>query len=163
MNNYCLSLGSNLGDRIAFLQNGYEKLSQFGKIISKSSYYRSESWGYESENYFINCCVVWQSALEPLAALELFKKWEYELGRIKDRNNDFYTDRNIDIDIIFVNQLILNHELLIVPHPKMYERKFVLVPLEEIAGDWIDPVSDLKISDILLRAVDDQQITKIFL
>ena len=135
-----LSLGSNLGDRVGYLQQATSLLSMHPNIniVSTSSFYESEPWGMDSENWFVNAVVQISTTLEPEALLEECQKIEIQLGRSKCKQAG-YLDRTIDIDIVFYDKLILNTENLTIPHKHFHKRVFMIVPMLEIADDFVHP------------------------
>lgn len=161
MNKIYLSLGSNLGDRIRNLQNATAQLNDFGRISQRSSYVESEPVGFETPHIFINQCVLWETNLSATEALEQIHKIELSLGRERSEI-ERYGDRTIDIDILYVNTEIIKTKELQVPHPRISERKFVLLPLAEIAAEWVDPEKRLKISELLERCGDKTEVRNIF-
>ena len=135
-----LSLGSNLGDRVGYLQQATSLLGMHPdiNIVSTSSFYESEPWKMDSENWFVNAVVQISTTLEPEALLNECQRIETQLGR-KRHQSAVYTDRTIDIDIIFYDKLILNTENLTIPHKHFHKRAFMLVPMLEIAEDFVHP------------------------
>ena len=119
-----LSLGSNLGDRINFLEEAFTKISEScGKIVLQSPFYETEPIGFETENQFINVCLAIESELSPNELLKKLQLIEKESGRKKNQS-DGYTSRNLDIDIIFYQQEIIANEHLTIPHPRFQDRCF---------------------------------------
>ena len=136
-----LGLGSNLGDKWQLLKQSKELVSkEVGFIVAESSVYETAPWGFESENLFLNQVLCIQTHLTPNEMLEKLLQIEIELGR--KRFSQQYTSRTIDLDVLFYNQTILEEPELVIPHPKLHERKFVLVPLSEIAPGFIHPRSN---------------------
>ena len=135
-----LSLGSNLGDRVGFVQQATSLLSAHPEIniVSTSSFYESEPWQMESENWFVNAVVQISTTLSPEALLDECQRIETQLGRPNDRSAS-YTDRTIDIDIIFYDSLLMNNERLTIPHKHFHKRVFMLVPMLEIADNFVHP------------------------
>lgn len=132
-----LGLGSNLGNKEENLKKALDLLSEkIGDIIAVSSFYTSEPQGFISENNFLNAAVSMHTKLSPFALLDETRKIEKQLGR-KQKTREVYTDRIIDIDILFYDDLILNTPELTIPHPHIAEREFVLVPLSEIALELV--------------------------
>lgn len=162
MNTLYLSLGSNIDPRIEFIAQAYKELERYGEIVKKSSYYRTEAWGFESESYFVNSCICWQTGLDPLESLRFIKKIELKLGRKKKKKEQIYSDRPIDIDIIFFNQDKIDHQELKVPHILYHQRNFVLVPLSEIAGDELAQGKQMTVKELMLKSCDRSQIVQIF-
>lgn len=135
-----LCLGSNLGNRENYFKKAMNEIeNRIGPIVALSSLYETEAWGYDSDNKFLNGCIAVNTALSPKDTLSQLKDIETLQGRLKTAKND-YSDRVIDIDIIFFDDLVLEIPGLTIPHPKMQQRLFVLNPLFEIAPDYIHPV-----------------------
>lgn len=144
-----LSIGSNMGDREDNLRRAVLRLSENGAIsdIRVSSIYETEPVGYENQSYFYNICVSFLTDLEPLSVLDYIQGIEQELLRVRTIKNG---PRTIDLDILLYGEQSINEERLIVPHPRMYERAFVLVPLTEIGlydGDIPDGKSVKKVKE----------------
>lgn len=134
-----LGIGSNLGNRESNIQQAVAEIEKSVGVVRKtSSVYETEPWGFQSEDAFLNMVVATETELSPRALLSEILNIESSLGRI--RNNDRYSSRIIDIDILLYDKVILNEPDLKIPHPLMHERKFVLVPLCEIAPEMIHPV-----------------------
>ena len=136
-----LSLGSNLGDRVGYLQQATSLLNASEKInvIATSSFYESEPWLMNSENWFVNAVIQISTNFTPEELLSECQRIENQLGR-KRIVTGVYTDRTLDIDILFYDDLIINTERLTIPHRNFCKRAFVLVPMLEIAQDFIHPV-----------------------
>ena len=133
MNNIYLSLGSNLGDRLVFLQRAAELLTARGvRIVRASSIYETEPIDIETSDWFLNQALEVKTDLGPRELLEICEEIERELGRTEKA---LVTARTIDIDILVYGDREINESDLVVPHPRMKERRFVLVPLAEIAPE----------------------------
>jgi len=131
-----------LGNKEENLKKALDLLSQkIGDIIAVSSFYTSEPQGFISENSFLNAAVSMHTKLSPFALLDETQKIERQLGR-KQKTRKAYTDRIIDIDILFYDDLTLNTPELTIPHPHIAEREFVLVPLSEIASELVSQSFD---------------------
>lgn len=161
MNTIYLSLGSNLGNKTLQLQQAVTALSDFGTVSEQSAYYRSEAFGFNSEHYFVNQCILWHTCFNADEALSCINKIENLLGRIRE-DAIGYADRKIDIDILYFNSEIIEKQDLQVPHIQLHKRKFVLMPLAEIAADWIDPRFNKTISDLLNECRDQSEVRKFF-
>ncbi|KAA6339433.1 2-amino-4-hydroxy-6-hydroxymethyldihydropteridine diphosphokinase [termite gut metagenome] len=136
-----LGLGSNLGNKEQNLHHTIQQMEKrIGKMISLSAFYVTTPWGFVSENDFLNAVVCVDSPFQPLEILEETQKIEREMGRMGKSANEIYDDRPIDIDILLYGNLIVETEKLIVPHPLMTRRLFVMQPLTEIAPNRIHPV-----------------------
>ncbi len=137
-----LSLGSNIGDRVGFIQQATSLLSSNENIniVSTSSFYESEPWQMNSDIWFVNAVIQISTTLMPETLLAECQKIETFLGRIHQDNNSGYKDRTIDIDIICYDNQIINTPNLTIPHKHFHKRAFVLVPMLEIAEDFVHPV-----------------------
>lgn len=155
-----LSLGSNQGEKLKNLQDAINHIGEkVGAINKISSVYKTKSWGFESED-FLNCCVEVSTNLNPEDLLTTILKIEEKLGRIRSNDKE-YSARSIDIDILLFDDEIIFSPNLIVPHPRMLERKFVLVPLTEIAPNYRHTIEKQTILMCLQNCTDDGVIEKI--
>lgn len=151
-----LSLGSNLNNRIENLESAISTIqSQIGIVTKVSAAYESESWGYESTNSYLNCCIEVKTKLTPSKLLECSQKIEKDMGRIKTKS---YTDRIIDIDILYFDNLQIQQDNLTIPHPHISQRAFVLVPLNEIIPNLLDNKHFLTINQLLHNLESFQSI-----
>jgi 2-amino-4-hydroxy-6-hydroxymethyldihydropteridine diphosphokinase len=132
-----LSLGSNLGDRFANLQAAIHELPPDVNPLIQSSVYETSPWGYTDQPQFLNQVIQADTDLDPDELLAFLKKLETSLGR---QESFRFGPRLIDLDILFYDRLIMNTSQLTIPHPRIAERAFVLVPLAEIAPDLLHPV-----------------------
>ncbi len=136
-----LGLGSNLGDKHENLNKAIRNIEKLiGEIERQSAFYATEPWGFESKNSFINACVKVKTDLSPRQLLEATQSIERAMGRKEKSHNGQYHDRLIDIDILLYDNLHVNEPDLIIPHPLMEEREFVMVPLKEILNDQKQPL-----------------------
>lgn len=137
-----LSLGSNKGDRIGFVQQATSLLNAANgvSLVRTSAFYESEPWGMESTNWFVNAVVEVKTTLSPQELLAECQRIETQLGRKRDVQPKEYQDRTIDIDILFYNKDIINDENLIIPHKFLHLRAFTLVPLLELIPNFEHPV-----------------------
>jgi 2-amino-4-hydroxy-6-hydroxymethyldihydropteridine diphosphokinase len=132
-----LCLGSNIGDRIANLRKAVTLLDPKVHVKAQSSIYQTEPWGYSDQPTFLNQVIKIDTDLEPFELLEFVKEIEFSIGR---QETFRYGPRLIDLDILFYDDLILDTPKLTIPHPRIIERAFVLIPLAEIAPDLLHPV-----------------------
>lgn len=133
MHKVYLSLGTNLGNRKRNIREAIEKIGELiGEVERQSALYETKPWGFSSPNDFINACVLVNTVLAPRQLLEATQHIEQEMGRIGKSVNGEYHDRIIDIDILLYDDLHVDEPDLVIPHPLMAERKFVMVPLKEI-------------------------------
>jgi len=152
-------LGGNLGDKSKVFEETRKQIDErIGKTIKRSSVYVTESWGFESE-LFWNQAIIVETKLNPIEILRQTQAIETIMGRT--RNSIHYEARTIDIDLLFYNDLELNATDLILPHPKMGERKFVLIPLNEIAPEKLHPVLGLKVNEMLRCCSDPLKVERI--
>ena len=142
-----LSLGSSMGDRKNYLDTAIKKLSQTRGVQVKkvSSYVETEPYGGVAENGFLNCAVEIETYLTPRRLLEEVHRIESECGRVRTVR---WADRTLDIDIIFFGRRTVEDDDLQIPHPEYPKRAFVLVPLNEIAPDFVCPVLHKKVKDL---------------
>lgn len=152
-----LSLGANLGDRAANMRAAVAALLAAGLHVEKiSSFYETEPRDYLDQPWFLNCAVAGQSTVEPLTLLRALRKIEAQLGSEKAFAKG---PRLLDIDILLYGDQTIDTTELQVPHPRMLERKFVLVPLAEIAPDVTHPAwNGLTVQDWLLRTSDRSDV-----
>ena len=155
MSKVYLSIGSNKGNRSVLINKAIDEIEKkIGKIISRTSIYQSKSWGFDS-NDFYNLSLLIDTDIEPKSLLINLKKIEKSMGR--EDIDGSYSDRFIDIDILFYDNIIIDSEDLKIPHPKIEIRKFVLVPMLEIADDYVHPILNKTIRQ-LDNECDDQGI-----
>jgi 2-amino-4-hydroxy-6-hydroxymethyldihydropteridine diphosphokinase len=143
-----LGLGTNLGDREANLRTAKGKLSSQVKIVKESPIYVTPPWGYEDQPDFLNQVIQVTTRLEPTQLLDYLKGIEDDMGR---KATFRYGPRLIDLDILFYGQRVIREESLQIPHPRLHERAFVLVPLHDIAPDFVHPVLRETIRDLLSK------------
>ena len=155
-----LSLGTNQGNKIDNLQNAIDLIAnKVGAIQKISSVYKTASWGFDSDDFF-NACLKVTTHYQPEKLMSILLNIELELGR-KRKETSEYIDRNIDIDILLFDDEIIFSKTLIVPHSKMLERKFVLAPLVEIAGNIMHPIEKKDLSICLQNCDDSSEISLI--
>ena len=155
-----LSIGTNIGDRKANIENAITALNTIGTVTAVSPIYSSDPWGFESENGFYNIALTMESELSPLDLLRETQRIEKELGRTTKTTTE-YADRVIDIDIIDYNNQIIKisqqstvNSLLTLPHPLMHLRNFVLYPLADIAPEWMHPILKLTALELKEKSED---------
>lgn len=136
-----LSLGSNLGDRGENLYRAISNIEErIGEVVATSAFYVTNPIGFESDNQFLNAVCEVNTHLTPNETLEATQSIENEMGRTSKSHNRIYADRIIDIDLLLFDKEIIEQPQLIIPHPLMHKRSFVLLPLAEIAGEYVHPV-----------------------
>ena len=150
-----LLLGSNIDNRLELLANaGAMIMEQIGQVVATSSIYESAPWGYDSNNPFLNQALLIKTDIRPEKVLEKCLSIEAQLGRTRSENGT-YADRNIDIDILLYEQLIISNENLEIPHPRMHQRRFCMEPLAEIVPDWKIPTFGKTVRTILNNCEDN--------
>ena len=154
-----LSLGTNQGNKLENLQNAINLIdNSVGEIQKISSIYKTPSWGFDGEDFF-NICIKVSTGIPAETLINSLLKIENELGRQRS-SKEGYQNRNIDIDILLFDDEIVFSESLIIPHSKMLQRKFVMIPLAEIASGVIHPLEKKEIAICLQSCDDSSEITK---
>jgi 2-amino-4-hydroxy-6-hydroxymethyldihydropteridine diphosphokinase len=154
-----LLLGSNIDNRLELLAKaGFLIMEQIGSLIAASSIYESEPWGYDSNNPFLNQALLIKTRISPEKVLEICLSIEGQLGRTRNENGT-YADRNIDIDILLYEELIICADNLEIPHPRMHQRRFCMEPLTEIAPNWVVPTFQKTTSQVLALCSDPSKIS----
>lgn len=153
-----IALGSNLGDSLVILNSALATLATYRQITLQacSSWYQTKAVGPVQPDY-INACALLQVNISPQQLLETLLTIETQNGRVRTQR---WAARSLDLDLLLYDDLIVSSPTLTLPHPRMRERAFVLVPLAEIAPDWIEPVSGRAIAS-LVKDVDCSGVVKI--
>ena len=142
-----IGLGANVGDRLANLRRALLLASErLGSLVAKSDAYESPPWGFLDQPRFLNACAVLKTELTPYDLMSELKEIESLLGRVK---RERWGPREIDLDLILYDDLRCNDDFLTIPHARMHERAFVLVPLAAIAPDWGHPALGVPVSKLL--------------
>lgn len=160
-NNVYLGLGSNKGDRLNYLVSAVKLISQDKNcwLTKSSSVYETKPYGNLDQDNFYNAAILINTNYELEALYYFLKEIEKKVGRKESEKR--WTPREIDVDILFYNNLIYNSEILTVPHKDIMNRDFVLVPLIEIAGEFVHPVLNKKLNEINLSLIDKHIIQKL--
>lgn len=156
-----LLLGSNRGNRMMILEQAIREIQEnAGKIHAFSSLYESEPWGFIDDIPFINQVVVIETTLSPKHLLNMLLSIENALGRVR-KNATVYSPRTIDIDILFYDDLIVKEPDLQIPHPRMQNRMFTLLPLMEISPEFIHPVLKKPVSELKFQCSDQLRVERL--
>lgn len=149
-----LCLGGNMGDRAFYIYSAISEIKeQIGNVKKLSNIYETEAWGVENQQAYLNCCIEVKSSLTPFEVLNTILTIEKNLGR--ERNPLLqYDARTIDIDVLFYNNDFIDTETLMVPHPRLHMRKFVLMPLNDIEPNLEHPILKLPITYLLQHCSD---------
>ena len=152
-----LGLGSNIGARLSYLKKAVKGICLLPgfDFLALSGIYETEPWGFKNQNKFLNCILVCLCRLEPEEAIRALRSVELETGR-KEREK--WRKREIDIDIIFFGNLIINKEGLIIPHPQLVNRNFVLKPLAGLAPGIIHPVLNKSVAYLNNHTTDKNKV-----
>lgn len=154
-----IALGSNLGNRVEHLKKAVNRLSTtLGSPTQASSFYETEPWGKSEQPLFINQVIVWKSSLSPTDLLKILLDVEYELGRTRTEK---WGARSIDLDLLYVGGQILTTPQLQLPHPGIPDRRFVLVPLTEIAPGFVHPILNVNHTQLLARCKDPLMVNRV--
>lgn len=152
-----LSLGSNLGDRVQNLKEAIKRIERSDKISIKkiSSVYETDPVGYENQPWFLNLVLQVDTSLAPCPLLEQLLSIEEQMGR---KRGEKWGSRNIDVDVLFYDDLIVDSDDLTIPHPRMHERRFVLVPLAQIAPRLFHPFLKKNVRELLENGEDNSRV-----
>jgi 2-amino-4-hydroxy-6-hydroxymethyldihydropteridine diphosphokinase len=150
-------LGSNLGNRTRHLQQARTLLAaDCGSMMVESSIYESPPWGFDADQTFLNQVIKIETELTPSELLAKLLAIEKQMGR--ERYGSGYASRLIDIDILYYESMVLNEPLLSIPHPRLHLRRFTLLPLVEIAAEFVHPLLKLTNAELLKKTVDLSEV-----
>lgn len=156
MNTVYLSLGSNQGDRRAWLRKAIALLEEYGMVSKVSSLYQTAAWGLEDQPDFLNMALCMQTGSSATELLHAIQHVEQQLGRVR---NIKWGPRTLDIDILFFNNDVIDLPDLQIPHPFLSQRRFVLAPLAEITAEYVHPVLNKTVDTLLAECTDMQEVT----
>lgn len=160
MHKVYLGIGGNIGNKQKNFEDVYQNIeNEVGKIIISSSIYETPPWGFQANDPFWNSVIQIQTILEDEELLWKIHEIEDRFGR--QRGNGQFSSREMDIDILYFNDIYIETKTLIIPHPKIHQRKFVLVPLNEIAPDLKHPLLRLTSLEMLENCRDESVIKKV--
>ena len=150
MHTVFINIGSNMGQRRLVLSRAMRAVGEAFGAYEISHVVESEPWGFESDRKFLNLGMMFGSDLEPRQILERLQEIEHSISSVPHRNADgTYADRELDIDIVAIDELTIDEPELTLPHPRLAERDFFLVPMEELAPGWRHPITGLTPSEML--------------
>jgi len=144
-----IALGTNIGDRLANLRVALNAFAPQIKVLKEAHIYETPPWGYEDQPAFLNMVIRAETDLEPEALLEFLKQLEVQLGR---ESSFRWGPRLIDLDILFYDDLVIDTPPLVIPHPRLHERAFVLVPLTDVAADVVHPILGEFVWELMQKA-----------
>ena len=152
--------GSNMGEKNAvFAQACLLINNRCGRVVRISAAYESEPWGFEADEWFLNRVIVLETELEPEELLRRLLDIEAELGRVRHPEIQGYTSRTADLDILYYGNQVIQTERLTVPHPRLHQRRFALLPMCEVAPEWVHPVLQMTQTE-LLQCCPDASIVR---
>lgn len=155
---YVLHLGSNQGDRLAYLKSAFNSItSSLGEVTASSNTYETAPWGVTDQQDFYNVALRVRSMVQPFMALRRIQQIEHQLGRLRKH---YWGPRTIDIDILYCDELIVDTSFLTLPHPRLHLRNFVLFPLLEVVPNWIHPIFGTTTEQLLAACQDPCPVTK---
>ena len=159
----CLILfGSNMGDKNKIYAQACLLINnRCGRIVAQSSAYESEPWGFEAKEWFLNRLIVVETELEPEAMMRQLLDIEAELGRVRHPEAGGYTSRTADLDILYYGSRIVLTDNLTIPHPRLHQRRFALLPLCEVAPEFVHPAFNMTQTELLKRCFDFSEVRKI--
>ena len=154
-------MGSNEGDRLTILRDALLQLKRnLGIFMHSSSIYETEPWGFESNQSFYNAVLQFETEHSPQVVLNILKFIENQAGRKRIKSTG-YEDRTLDLDILYYDDQLINEVDLIVPHPKINERNFVLLPMAEIDSNWFDSRQNKSIQTMIDETQDTSEVKKL--
>ena len=153
MNRAAVGIGSNKGDRLANIRTAVSMTRErIGEVTAASDVFETPPWGVALQPRFLNACMIVEAEIDPKTLLAKLKEIENDMGRLKRGK---WGPREIDLDILLFDDIRMKEPDLVIPHPYMHDRAFVLLPLSEIASDWIHPALGVPVSELLRKSASD--------
>lgn len=145
-----IGVGSNIGDRIGYVQQAHSLLNYTDgiQVLESSSLYETEPVGYKDQEWFINAVLKIETTLSPEELLHQCCRVETQLGRVRNCDSLKNGPRTLDLDILFYDNKVINNEILEIPHPRMHQRAYALVPILELDAELVHPVFNITISEL---------------
>lgn len=157
-----LLFGSNMGDKTALFDQACLFINnRCGHIVAVSSAYESEPWGFKTDEWFLNRVIVLETKHDPEALMRQLLDIEAELGRVRHPEAKSYTSRTVDLDILYFGNRIVLTDSLTIPHPRLHQRRFALLPMCEIAPQFVHPAFKFTQTELLARCHDMLEVRKI--
>ena len=154
--------GSNMGDKNKIYAQACLLINnRCGRIVAQSSAYESEPWGFEAKEWFLNRLIIIETELEPEAMMRQLLDIEAELGRVRHPETIGYTSRTADLDILYYGSRIVLTDSLTIPHPRLHQRRFALLPLCEVVPEFVHPAFNMTQTELLKRCFDFSEVRKI--
>ena len=142
--------GSNQGNKKGLLEQACTLINKrCGMLVERSSDYMTEPWGFETKEWFLNALLVVETELEPDALMDELLSIEAELGRVRHPEKEGYSDRTVDLDILYYGDRIVHTDKVTIPHPRLHLRKFALMPLCELVPDFLHPELNISQKQLL--------------
>ena len=155
-----IALGSNVGNKLLHCQRAISEILKIDRhrLLAQSSFYKTQAIGYPDQDWFINGVIKVETELEPHKLLRFLKAIESSLGR---KETFRWGPREIDLDLLLYDEEEIHSEVLVLPHPHLHERQFVLIPLAEIDPNLVHPVSKKTVQQLLNNLKEDQGVEKV--